>query len=373
MSSASVAVRSAGFSAPLDRLFACHEFADVRTHVLAPLARAIRASDAVFVQFLGLPLAGDAVGHRAQLGDANRSAVEDYAEGLYTVDPMVRPALESLHARTLPRTGSMHLLEDVAGWRDLASYRRFLERFDIGHVLAVAVPAQTSCGPQVLCLGFHRPVRAAPFSPGDTARLRRLIPPLQAVLSNLAHTEAERLTGRVLDELVECGAGTGLMVLDQDLRLRHANRRMLAELGAESDRSGGLGADGFGALRKRLLDSPPPAGTSVRTVLELGGGGTRPRRLEIEIRTFRNGDGGIYYMLAAPEAGSPAGEPLGARHGLTRRETEVAELVCEGRTSPQIARQLGISRRTVENHLRAVYDKIGINSRAQLITRMLAS
>lgn len=51
---------------------------------------------------------------------------------------------------------------------------------------------------------------------------------------------------------------------------------------------------------------------------------------------------------------------------LTARETEIARLAAQQTTSDEIARRLGVSRRTVDNHLAAVYTKLGINRRTEL-------
>lgn len=52
--------------------------------------------------------------------------------------------------------------------------------------------------------------------------------------------------------------------------------------------------------------------------------------------------------------------------GLTPREREVALLAAQRATSDEIARRLGVSRRTVDNHLAAVYAKLGVNRRTEL-------
>ncbi|MGH9111987.1 MAG: LuxR C-terminal-related transcriptional regulator [Acidimicrobiales bacterium] len=50
--------------------------------------------------------------------------------------------------------------------------------------------------------------------------------------------------------------------------------------------------------------------------------------------------------------------------GLSARELEVLRLVADGKTSPEIAEQLTISRHTVRRHLENIYAKLGVNSRA---------
>ena len=50
--------------------------------------------------------------------------------------------------------------------------------------------------------------------------------------------------------------------------------------------------------------------------------------------------------------------------GLTAREVEVLRLVAEGLTDAQVAERLTLSPRTVSQHLRSVYNKLGVSSRA---------
>jgi DNA-binding NarL/FixJ family response regulator len=62
----------------------------------------------------------------------------------------------------------------------------------------------------------------------------------------------------------------------------------------------------------------------------------------------------------APRGPRPAG-PLSAR------ELEVARLVADGLTAPQIAARLSLSPRTVTTHLDRIYTRLGIGSRAALV------
>jgi DNA-binding CsgD family transcriptional regulator len=42
------------------------------------------------------------------------------------------------------------------------------------------------------------------------------------------------------------------------------------------------------------------------------------------------------------------------------------EEVCGRRSNPQVAERLGISRRTVQAHLRSIYAKVGVSTRLAL-------
>jgi NarL family two-component system response regulator YdfI len=52
---------------------------------------------------------------------------------------------------------------------------------------------------------------------------------------------------------------------------------------------------------------------------------------------------------------------------LTEREREVLKAVAQGQRSKEIARDLGITERTVKAHLASIYNKLGVDSRAAAI------
>jgi DNA-binding CsgD family transcriptional regulator len=58
---------------------------------------------------------------------------------------------------------------------------------------------------------------------------------------------------------------------------------------------------------------------------------------------------------------------------LTARETQIAGLVSEGLTNPEVGAQLFMSPRTVEYHLRKVFTKLAISSRNQLLGALASS
>jgi DNA-binding NarL/FixJ family response regulator len=60
-----------------------------------------------------------------------------------------------------------------------------------------------------------------------------------------------------------------------------------------------------------------------------------------------------------------------AREALTDREEEILRLIARGYRSKEVAEALGISVQTVETHLRNIYDKLHVRSRAGAVARFL--
>jgi DNA-binding CsgD family transcriptional regulator len=66
-------------------------------------------------------------------------------------------------------------------------------------------------------------------------------------------------------------------------------------------------------------------------------------------------------------AGGPVSDPMASGvEQLTVSERRVAELAAEGRSNPEIAQTLFVTRKTVETHLGRVYRKLGIPGRMKL-------
>jgi DNA-binding NarL/FixJ family response regulator len=66
-------------------------------------------------------------------------------------------------------------------------------------------------------------------------------------------------------------------------------------------------------------------------------------------------------VVAVPHPRRPDDKPL------TGRELEILGLVVEGLSSHRVGRVLGISEKTVKNHLTAVYAKLAVTCRAEAI------
>ena len=70
---------------------------------------------------------------------------------------------------------------------------------------------------------------------------------------------------------------------------------------------------------------------------------------------------------AHPTRAAPRADVL---DGLSVREREVAEAVAQGLSNKEIALRLALTERTVKAHLAAVFDKLGVRDRLQLVVKI---
>ncbi|MFC2125728.1 response regulator transcription factor [Bacteroidota bacterium] len=61
---------------------------------------------------------------------------------------------------------------------------------------------------------------------------------------------------------------------------------------------------------------------------------------------------------------------LKAKYQISKRETEIIDQICQGKSNKQIAETLFISLQTVKDHTHRIYTKVGINSRMQLLQKV---
>lgn len=80
-------------------------------------------------------------------------------------------------------------------------------------------------------------------------------------------------------------------------------------------------------------------------------------------------------LLDAVRRAAAGGLAFGVRPGngvaLSGREGDVVRLVVDGASNDEIGARLGISSRTVESHLRRLFDRLGVASRTELAARAL--
>jgi DNA-binding CsgD family transcriptional regulator len=259
------------------------------------------------------------------------------------------PAVRSLHDAT---GGDLSIS---------ARYREILAPLGWGDELRAALMTGDTCW-GVLCL--HRERDAPAYTAAEAAFLAHVAPHI-----------AEGLRAALLldnaDTIRETD-GPGLLVLADDFSIVATTptaERWLAEMGdwprrAEAPQAVRAVAARLWAL-ERGEDAPGALMPRVRIRTRAGDW------VVLHAARLSGAGGGTAIILERAQPLEVA--PLILRaYDLTEREAGVAALVLRGMATSEIASELTISALTVQQHLKAVFDKTGVNSRRALVARIFA-
>jgi DNA-binding CsgD family transcriptional regulator len=199
------------------------------------------------------------------------------------------------------------------------------------------------------------------FKPSDTAVVAAVSDSLAGGLRRVARLATAAVPG------IDRG-GPGLVLLAPDdavLELNSAAEVLLDEL----REPGGPDLPPIvtavaGRARTADGDPCPPGGASARL--------HTPSTGWLLVRGSVLGTGPSAATAVVIESARPAdlaGIVLEA-HGLTHRERAVTRLVAQGLTTTAIGHTLTISAWTVQDHLKAIFAKLGVGSRGELVARM---
>lgn len=111
----------------------------------------------------------------------------------------------------------------------------------------------------------------------------------------------------------------------------------------------------------------------VALVIEHGGLWVGPDLLQ---RLVGSTNAALAAQQAVSKAQSPAATTSAGPNAwslLSAREVEVARAVSAGRSNKEVADKMFISERTVKAHLGAIFEKLGVRDRLQLVLRLAAS
>lgn len=243
---------------------------------------------------------------------------------------------------------------------DLARCRRwreFAQPAGIGDELRAAAVDEHGCW------GSFETYRASddpPFAAEDAQLMRDAARMLAGSLRQASFSATD-------DRGVDPGR-TGVLLIDHDLQpqgFTHAAR------------------DWFAVLQGRDVGEQTPLPVHVYCAVgrllaaEAGDDPNRPARVRVRtsdtqwaiIEAARMEGSANAIAVSVRGAGAEDILALVARaHGLTPRERELVALVLEGLDTRKIAERMFISRYTVKDHLKAVFDKLGVRSRRELVT-----
>jgi DNA-binding CsgD family transcriptional regulator len=244
-----------------------------------------------------------------------------------------------------------------------ARYREIMGPLGLGDELRAALVSKNGCW-GVLCL--HRQDALHGFDATEIDLIRRISPHL-----------AEGLRRAVIIRPAAPGgtetAGPGMIILDANLGVVSMNQeaqRWLAEIAGPDWPSASelpipvySAAAGLARIEEGPATVQPPATVRLRSHAGVW--------LSLHASRLSGPPAPQIGIVIEPAPAAQVSPLLLNAYGLTAAQTRVAALVIRGHSTRQIAGELYISANTVQEHLTAAFDKLGVRSRRELVAAVL--
>jgi len=244
-----------------------------------------------------------------------------------------------------------------------ARYRAILRPHGWGDELRAVLRAD---GAAWALFSLFRELGRPPFEPTDSALVAEVCEPLADAIRDLARPVPARPPDRV--EL-----GPGMLLFDAEGRLVSLNDEAEAwidELRGDHPEPGAHGV----RLPMIVLTTLMRARTQAQGGARARVRGTSGRWLVCHASCLRAADGTIAEtaLVLEPAAGSEIAPIIAEAYELSARERQITQLIARGSPTEDIAATLHLSRHTVRDHIKAIFEKVGVRSRGELVARLFA-
>ncbi|MCZ2077959.1 MAG: helix-turn-helix transcriptional regulator [Bryobacterales bacterium] len=265
-------------------------------------------------------------------------------------------------------------------YEDDAFCNEFLKPQSIYHVMTIGLDkANLPDGVPGGMIGLHRSKRCSPFAEADVVRVATLLPYYLQAMQRVQIKDMAIERQSIIEVLSSEPPLLGIMILDHDCVPTYVDEEVSDLLGfpepIKGDAPETVSHEVTQAIQSICRDMLARHETSDRIpnyrTVRFSTRFHRETTCRIHIRVEEAGR--VQFILCLLHDGHDVDQSAAKRLNLTMREIEVAHLVAKGMTNPQIARLLGISVRTVQNHLRAMYSKADVHNRTGLAAMLLRS
>jgi DNA-binding CsgD family transcriptional regulator len=269
-------------------------------------------------------------------------------------------------ARAEVPAGGLRMATDDRPARS-ARYRRFVDPLGFGDELRAVMRVDGSPWASVCLLREHgRPA----FDETDAALLAGLSAPIAEAVREHARP-AERLPAPAPSR------GPGLMVFTPGGELASVNDDALAWLEEMPAGPGGDSPAGelpmvvLGLLMRARAVAEDRDHRPARARLRSPASG---RWLVCHASCMRDPDGrvGDTALVIEPAPASEVAPIILQAYELSAREGQITGLICQGCPTAEIAARLHLSAHTVRDYVKAIFEKVGVSSRGELVARLFA-
>ena len=344
----------------------CNEVNELRREVLRLLEEVFKTQSCNFFLCTGR-------NQKVDLNDVitrgvGDSFLEQFRQYYYKLDPFYK--------QIFPSNTSVVTNEQVVSFRDFIKseyYNDFLRHQSIHYEMVIYLKSGDRRSGVV---ALFRPKNAVDFSPEEKVKAELMAPHLAGALEKTVVLEQINKSEKIIQSITSDLPNKGIIILDQNLELSYQNEESMkilsilcqSEDGKEKileklPRQLSLRCQ---ELKKAITLKEPVKNEPYEQLISVN-----DQQILIRLHLLNCGEKSpLFLIYLEPDKPPFLFSQFMNKNGLTKREIEVVNLLFLGLKNFEISTKLFISEYTVENHLKSIYQKIGVKNRTSLIHRL---
>ncbi|MCC7411596.1 MAG: helix-turn-helix domain-containing protein [Gammaproteobacteria bacterium] len=349
----------------------CEDFDAITTDLIEPLVKTLEASSSVFIRID--PSTRRPMTHNAGGCGVRYEDLVCYCDYYHTIDPLYTALLDRRDSRA-EATGH-NVVRDRGEYLRSRFYNEFLVPQSIHHM--VQYYTYNRFGQPTSVFGFFRPKGDVPFSSKNLVKGDLLSSALSITIERVAASQCVKERDWIINSLCTEMPALGVIILNGRAQPSFVSDNLPHLLGWHE-----AGSDRYNALQRlpreilefcrrigpgdALRDPKAAIGGMETTVTEHG------HRVVFTVAPMTTDAGERRFMIRIRRDDEGRNRTQAGESILTPRQIEIASLLRVGMSNMQIAAELGISIRTVQNHLRLIYEKVNVHNRTALVHELFS-
>lgn len=346
----------------------CNQVNELRREVLTVLEKTFKADSSNFFLIYGSD-------QKVSLDHVINRGIEDkflslFRQYYYRLDPFYKNVFPP-HTTVITTEQIIPLKE----WVRSEYYNDFLKLQCIYDEMVIYLKSGMR---KVGVVALFRPKKTANFSEGEMAKAELMAPFLAGALEKAIVSEQFMKSEGMINSIPSNLGNKGIIILDENLKIIYQNKEAiklsvtLSQIEKNSDNSHGELPRKLYLICQEINESVLPKGSIARSqkehyqVIHVGEEQILFRLHFLPVHEHST----LSLIYLEPDNAPFSFSQSGSKFGLTRRELEVASLLSLGLKNAEISAKLFISENTVENHLKSIYQKLGVKNRTSLIHRL---
>lgn len=228
-------------------------------------------------------------------------------------------------------------------------------------------------------IALFRPRKDVPYSNQEKRKAILMAPYLAAALEKVIALDQINESRRILTAMSMELPYEGILILDETIEPIWMNENVLPILSSIHGKHQQEAKEGFflpekihkccREIQNLLLQKAPIEQYRLNFDLIAK---NRDQHINVYVRPIKDQGRTLFFLICLQPA-RPILSTLPrslSNFGISQREREVVHLISQGLKNIEIAERLFVSKNTVENHIKSIFEKMGVHNRTSLIYRL---